>query len=318
MQKIHLDTDLGGDLDDLCALAMLLHWPGGVALTGITVAGDTRGRRTGYTRYVLALEGRQDISVAAGAENSPEFYPYDLGLPPEERYWPEPVPPAPGPLEDALDLLKDSIEQGATLIGIGPYTNLYLLEQRYPGILAKADLFLMGGYIFPTRPGFPTWGNEMDFNIQVDTRSARWVLEHSNPTLIPLSVTVETSLRRAYLPALERSGPIARLIARQAVEFALDNRNEERFGATCAGLPPDTINFQHDPLACAVALGWRDGVLIEEFPIIIEAKDGLLVERIDPAGRPMRIVTRIDAARFNQFWLDTLTGPDRQPSYPAQ
>jgi hypothetical protein len=67
-----------------------------------------------------------------------------------------------------------------------------------------------------------------------------------------------------------------------------------------------------------VALGWRDGVLIEEFPIIIEAKDGLLVERIDPAGRPMRIVTRIDAARFNQFWLDTLTGPDRQPSYPAQ
>jgi hypothetical protein len=26
---IHLDTDLGGDTDDACALAMLLGWPGG-------------------------------------------------------------------------------------------------------------------------------------------------------------------------------------------------------------------------------------------------------------------------------------------------
>ncbi|MDQ6662114.1 MAG: hypothetical protein M3Z24_14260 [Chloroflexota bacterium] len=27
MTKIHLDTDIGGDMDDLCALAMLLKWP---------------------------------------------------------------------------------------------------------------------------------------------------------------------------------------------------------------------------------------------------------------------------------------------------
>lgn len=25
--KIHLDTNIGGDMDDLCALAMLLKWP---------------------------------------------------------------------------------------------------------------------------------------------------------------------------------------------------------------------------------------------------------------------------------------------------
>lgn len=29
MTLIHLDTDLGGDIDDLCALAMLLRWPEG-------------------------------------------------------------------------------------------------------------------------------------------------------------------------------------------------------------------------------------------------------------------------------------------------
>ena len=32
--RIHLDTDLGGDPDDACALAMLLGWPG-VELVGI-------------------------------------------------------------------------------------------------------------------------------------------------------------------------------------------------------------------------------------------------------------------------------------------
>jgi hypothetical protein len=28
MPLVHLDTDIGGDIDDLCALAMLLRWPG--------------------------------------------------------------------------------------------------------------------------------------------------------------------------------------------------------------------------------------------------------------------------------------------------
>jgi inosine-uridine nucleoside N-ribohydrolase len=31
--KLHLDTDIGGDMDDLCALAMLLRWPG-LEITG--------------------------------------------------------------------------------------------------------------------------------------------------------------------------------------------------------------------------------------------------------------------------------------------
>jgi inosine-uridine nucleoside N-ribohydrolase len=27
MLKLYVDTDLGGDIDDLCALAMALNWP---------------------------------------------------------------------------------------------------------------------------------------------------------------------------------------------------------------------------------------------------------------------------------------------------
>jgi purine nucleosidase len=306
MPKIHLDTDLGGDMDDLCALAMLLRWED-VEFTGITTVAEAGGKRAGYTRYILNREGRGDIPVAAGADVSAGFYRYpELGYPDEERYWPEHIAALPNALEEALQLLKQSIEQQATIIAIGPFTNLYLLDLQYPGILKQANLFLMGGYLFPVRAGFPQWGNEMDWNIQVDVRSAKHVMERANPTLIPLSITVETALRREYLHDLRRSGALGQLIARQAEAFAIDEQIQTKYGEACEGLPRDIINFQHDSLACAIALGWNDGVKMEEFPLILEEKDGWLYERIDPKGKPVRVVTNIDGPRFNEFWLNKI------------
>lgn len=306
MDKIHLDTDLGGDIDDLCALAMLLRWKD-TELTGITTVAEANGRRAGYVRHVLEFEDRKDIPVAAGADVSQGFYRYpELGYPDEERYWSKPVAASPNPVEDAIQLLKQSIEQGATIIAIGPFTNLCLLDLQNPGILMQANLFLMGGYVYPIRLGFPQWGNEMDWNIQVDVKSAKHVIEHSNPTLIPLSVTVETALRRSHLEDLRKSGKLGQLLARQAEAFALDEQNEKKIGETCEGLPNDMINFLHDPLACAIALGWNEGVEIKEVPLLLEEKDGWLLERIDPSGKPIRIVTQIDGPRFNEFWLNKL------------
>ena len=304
---LHLDTDLGGDIDDLCALALALAWPDADLLAVTTVA-EHQGRRAGYARYALALAGRAGIAVAAGAEASLGVYRSWPGLPDEAAYWPEPVPPAPAPLGEALSLLERSIEQGATIAAIGPFTNLALLEKRSPGILRRARLVLMGGYVFPPRAGFPAWDGDMDYNVQVDVASAHYVLQHSDPVLVPLSVTVETSLRRAYLPALGRSGPLARLIARQAEVFARDEGIEDRYGRTCPGLPDDTINFQHDPLACAIALGWQDGVEIDEIPLRSEVEDGWLRQRVDPGGTPTRVVTRVDGAKFGEFWLSTVAG----------
>ena len=310
MQKVHLDTDLGGDLDDLCALALLLRWSPAVQLTGITVVGDTDGKRTGMVRYLLDLVGRSDIPVAAGADTAQGFYPYALGLPPEARYWPQPIAPSPNPPEQAVELLKQSIDAGATLIGIGPLTNLYLLDTQYPGILQRADLFLMGGYVYPPRPGFPAWGHQDDFNMQVDVRSAQHVLDHASPTLIPLTITAETALRRAHLePLRQRGGALGELIAKQAVEFALDEQMAVKFGAPCARVPDDIINFHHDPLACAVALGWQERVKIEEIPLVMATQAGWLTMQVDPRGRPLRVVTQVDGAHFSEFWLNTLTAP---------
>ena len=309
MLKLHLDTDLGGDIDDLCALAMALNWPG-VDLLAVTTVADDQGRRAGYARYALRLAGREDIAVAAGADASLDCYRSRPGLPDEAVYWPEPIPPAPTPLDQALSLLERSIEQGAIIAAIGPFTNLALLEKQSPGILRHARLYLMGGYVFPPREGFPAWGNDMDYNVQVDVQSAHYVIQRSSPTLVPLSVTVETSLRRAYLATLRQSGPLARLIARQAEVFARDEDIETQYGQTCPGLPEDTINFQHDPLACAIALGWDDEVEISEIPLKLEIEDGWLCQRVNEGGKPTRVVTRVNGGKFNEFWLHTVTRKD--------
>src|ERR1035441_2857621 len=130
MRKLHLDTDLGGDIDDLCALAMVLNWPE-VELVAVTTVSDDRGKRAGYARYALALAGRRDIPVCAGADISQGYYhPLQPGFPDENAYWPEVIQPEPGPAVDAIALLDRSVEQEATIVAIGPFTNLALLEQR--------------------------------------------------------------------------------------------------------------------------------------------------------------------------------------------
>jgi hypothetical protein len=119
------------------------------------------------------------------------------------------------------------------------------------------------------------------------TAGAIYVFRHSNPTLVTIAVTVETALRRADLPRLSRAGPLARLIARQAETFARRENYEARYGRTCGAVPDDTINFQHDALACAIALGWKDGVEISEVPLASNIEAGWLRQRVDCAGWKM-------------------------------
>jgi inosine-uridine nucleoside N-ribohydrolase len=300
MKRIHLDTDLGGDTDDLCALAMLLGWPD-VEITGITTSAEAGGQRAAFAEYVLRLVNRGDIPVAAGAEGSLAGFRVPPGVADVERYWPEPVAPRPAPPGAALDLLARSIEAGATVVAIGPYTNLALLEAARPGLLASTEVVLMGGHITPIRPGLPSWGPNMDYNVQEDTLAARIVFERSSPILVQLPVTVEVTLRAAHLPRLRGCGPLGRLIAAQSELYAAD-RYFSDLSSQYERLPDDLLNFQHDPLACAVALGW-DGVRIEELPLVTNVRDKLLIFSIDPGGKRTRVVTAVDSERFAEDWL---------------
>ncbi len=305
--KVHLDTDLGGDIDDLCALALLLGTPE-VELVGVTTVLEDGGNRAGYARYALDLVGRPDVPVAAGAEvRLGRFREAEYGVPPAERYWPEPIAPAPGPLEAALDLLARNIEDGAVVIAIGPVTNLALLEERAPGSFAEATLVLMGGLIDALPPGFPRWDYRRDFNLQSDAQAALRVLQACDPertTLVPIEATVQTALRTADIAALRAGGPLARLLARQAEAYAEDERYAERF-AVYDALPEDLVNFQHDPLAVAVALG-SGAARTERVPLDTRIEDGWLRLRRSPDGRPFNVVTRVDAPRFERAWLQAV------------
>ena len=159
--------------------------------------------------------------MAAGADGSVGQFRAPVAFSDEAAYWPEPIPPSPNPHTDALALLRRSIEAGARIVAVGPYTNLALFDWAFPGLLQRADLYLMGGHVHPARPGFPQWTNDADWNVQYDAAAARHLLEHTTPTLVPIEATAETALRRAYLPALGDTGPLGQLLVRQALALSL-------------------------------------------------------------------------------------------------
>ena len=311
MVRVHLDTDIGGDIDDLCALALLLAWPE-VEIAGITTVNEAAGRLAGYAHEALRIAGREGVPIAAGADETLGRFRDPPTVPDESRYWPRPVAPAPGPLDAALDLLKENIDAGAIVVAIGPFTNLALLEERYPGTLERARLTLMGGFVRPIRDGYPQWPNRYDFNIQQDVAASRLAIETARPLLVPATITVETAFRAAYLPGLRQAGPLGELLARQGEAHEADNQTMARVGARYAHVPDDILNFQHDPLAVAVALGW-EGVTIETLPLRLREEDGWLIEEERPDGVPIRVVTAVDGPRFNEFWYERVTSAGRPP-----
>jgi inosine-uridine nucleoside N-ribohydrolase len=300
--RIHLDTDLGGDTDDACALAMLLGWPG-VEITGITTVADPGGRRTGYVAHLLGLAGRDDIPVVAGAEISSTTLARADPIT-DERHWPASITPQPSPPGAALDLLERSLDAGATLVAIGPYTNLALLEIARSGSLAREPVVVMGGWVRPPAAGLPEWGPDMDFNVQWDTRAAEVVAATAQLTLVTLPATLKAHLRRADLPRLQAAGPLGQLLARQSEAHGQTYRMAQ-LGREHDGLPDDLLNFQYDPVACAVALGWS-GVTIEDIRLQPIHMDGVLSFRHHSEGRSTRVVLDVDGAAFSQLWLSAV------------
>ncbi len=303
-ELLHVDTDIGGDTDDLCALAMLLGWPG-VELAGVTTSSEEKGVRAGLASYALGLAGREDVPVAAGAEGSLGGYRSSHDLQDLSRYWPEPVEPLPSRPGAALDLLAASAEAGATIVAIGPWTNLALLEACRPGLLTATRVVVMGGYVRPPEPGLTSWGPEMDYNVQQDVAAARIVWERCAPVLVPLSVCLETRLRRAHLARLRQGGRLARLVARQGELHGAD-WDMERMGREHPRLPDDLLNFHYDPLACAVAAGW-DGALVEKLELVARQDSGVLTFVEEPGASMTHVVTGVDGPRFEEKWLQAVT-----------
>lgn len=293
MTRIHLDTDFAGDTDDACALALLLGWPD-VEITGITTTIDPGGQRAGYLRHFLDIADRADIPIAAGAELSLSK-PEPAG--PETAHWPAGIPARPDPPGAAHALLQRSVDSGATVVAIGPFTNLTQLPTGAPVVA-------MGGWIDPPAAGLPAWGPDMDFNVQWDIQAAQVLADRTDLTLVTLPATLKAHLRKADLPELAEYGAIGELLARQALLHG-EQYDMPALGRAHSALPDDLLNFQYDPVACAVALGWA-GATVHTRRLGLSIVDGLLRFGPDPAGREMRVVTDIDGTAFARLWLDSV------------
>lgn len=285
--RIHLDTDIATHADDLAALVLLLGSPE-VELTGITTCLDPDGRRAAYTRQVLRQANRADVAVIAG---------------------PEPAPP-PDPAAPALHLLAESVETGATIIAIGPCSNLAVLAVERPRLFARADVVLMGGWFDPTPAGLPPWGPERDWNVQRDTDAAARVVSAARQvTMVPLSLTIRTHLRRRHQVRLRASGTLGAMVAGAAERQSVE-RSMEELAWRYPGLPDDLLIFHHDPVTCTVALGWPGITLVERRVVPVFDNDVLRFAE-DDAGRPVRVATDVDALAFDDLWLDAVETADR-------
>ena len=136
-----LDTDIGDDIDDAFALALILRSPE-LRLLGIETAyGDTELRARLVDRYLAAV-GRSDIPVYAGIptahSNTLTQTAYALQAP--DRKHP-----------DAVEFLLSQIRVHPgeiTLIAIGPLRNIRGAIERDPETFRKLKrVVMMGGSV---------------------------------------------------------------------------------------------------------------------------------------------------------------------------
>jgi pyrimidine-specific ribonucleoside hydrolase len=218
---ILIDCDPG--IDDAVALLYACASPE-LRLLGVsTVAGNVDlGHTTRNAGRILALAGRADVPVAAGAgrplvRTSPgraEDVHGEDGV--HRAALPEPAAePDPRP---AIDLLADAIggsPEPVTLVAIGPLTNVALLYAVHPEVAGTLDRVVVMG-------GSATVGNTTEaaeFNVWSDPEAAYRVLTDpglSRPvptTMVGLDLTLTVPFEETDLAALAAGGPAGQAAA---------------------------------------------------------------------------------------------------------
>lgn len=154
-QLVILDTDIGDDIDDAFALALVLKSPE-IKLLGVTTAfrdPDTRARLV--DRYLGAV-GRGDVPVAAGVvteKGGLSQAAYAEGAPQRKH------------ADAAAFILKEIRAHPGeiTLVAIGPLTNVQAAIEKDPATFKKLKrVVLMGGSVYrgygsPNAPPQPEW-----------------------------------------------------------------------------------------------------------------------------------------------------------------
>lgn len=284
-KKILIDTDIGGDVDDALALAMALNTPD-IEIVGITNVYLANAWRSGVTRQLLKVYGREDIPVCTGAEK------------PLIGWWDESRIPNSSPdygeyrgeaLPHACDFIIRMAEtvEDLTVVAIGPLTNLGLALAKAPHIAGKIRILMMGGQVNKAHP---------EWNIVCDPEAARIVFESGAPiTMVGLDVTNRCQFTREEVDMVKSAGNVRSDTLGQMMEIFIQN-----FGY---------LPILHDPLAMSLLM-WDDILTLEKKNILIETAGqytrGLTIDCDWGEGVPVMVATDVKVAEFKRRVIELL------------
>jgi purine nucleosidase len=202
MVEITLDTDIGSDVDDLLALAMILGSPELSLRAVTTVYGDTV-LRARMVRRAYALAGRPAPPIAAGAREARSGRPvwwagHEGALMPDL---------AAEPVDETLDTAT-VLRESRLVAAIGPLTNV---ADALAGAHHIERLVIMGGDITSGTP---------EHNIACDVAAAQAVFAAGVPAVVTgIDQTERVVLGADQIVAIEASGVLGALLTAEIRQF---------------------------------------------------------------------------------------------------
>jgi purine nucleosidase len=190
---IILDTDIGTDIDDAFALALIMNSPE-LELVGVTtVAGDTQARARLAAKMLWEAGGHwRRVPVYAGESGKPQ--------PIDQTRWASGFSSPSLHLSGAVGFMRAQIERRPgqlSVVAIGELTNVAALLKSEPSIGGKIKrIVLMGGSV--ERGYAPNSKPEPEWNIKSTPEAAQTVFTSGVPLLMaPLDVTAMLHLDAA-------------------------------------------------------------------------------------------------------------------------
>jgi len=289
-----LDTDIGTDIDDTWALAMLLSSPE-LDLKLVSCSTGDVAYRARLAARLLEAAGRADVAVGVGASTKmdanhrtqlPWVESYDLGKYPSRVH------------QDGVGALVEAIMSSAvpvTLIAIGPLSTVAAALEREPRIAGRARFVGMHGSIAWSHHGS---GQVIaEYNVKHDARAAQRVFAASWPkTVTPLDTCGRVRLVGAkYRAVAESKAPLARAVIENYEVW-------KRSGGWVKEPGVSSILFD----CVAVYLAFAEKLLEMREMKLVVTDDGFTRE--DPAGAPVRVALAWrDLAGFEDLLVRRLT-----------
>ena len=184
------DTDIGTDIDDAYALALILRSPE-IELLGVTTVSGDAVARARLAAKLLAIEGgtAARVPVYAGTSTATQYM--------KQVDWAAGFTSPALHTDGGVAFMRQQIEArpGAlTIVAVGELTNVAALLTSSPGIAGKIKrIALMGGAI--RRGGQPGSTPAPEWNIKSNAAAARTVFTSGVPLIVaPLDATADLKL----------------------------------------------------------------------------------------------------------------------------